>query len=74
MQKYGVHFITVLTGRMEAWKDEMFEIAHRFLQTATMVNTCNTAKWSCIWAALAATLSLFSMVAAWLIVYLTVEG
>ncbi len=74
MKKYGIHFITALAGRMAAWKDEMFETAHRFLQTETMVNTCNTAKWSSVWASVAATLSLLSVVAAWLTVYLTLKG
>lgn len=72
-EKHHLHLVQVRRGGMESWQDDMFEVAHRFLQTATMVNTCNTAKWSCIWAAVAATLSLFSVVAAWLIVYLTVN-
>lgn len=35
------------------------------LQTETMINACRSAKWSCRWAAIAATLSFFGILVAW---------
>jgi len=47
IKKYGV-YVSFTPGSVDKWKKEALENAHRFLQTETMVNTCNTAKWSCI--------------------------
>jgi hypothetical protein len=44
------------------------------LQTETMVNACNFAKWSCIWAAVAATVALIAAGAAWTTVWLMLKG
>lgn len=39
---------------------------HTVLQTETMINTCRIANKSCRWAAVAATLSFFGILGAWL--------
>ena len=41
---------------------------HSVLQTELMYNACVCAKWSCFWAAVAATVALLSAVAAWITV------
>lgn len=41
---------------------------HSVLQTELMSNACVCAKWSCFWAAVAATIALLSAVAAWITV------
>lgn len=47
---------------------------HDVLQTELMFNACVSAKRSCRWAAVAATVAAVSVAAAWLIVYLTFKG
>lgn len=47
---------------------DVFRNIHVVLQTETMVNACISAKRSCIWAAVAATVALLSAVAAWITV------
>ena len=44
---------------------DVFRNIHIVLQTETMVNACRFARWSCIWAAVAATLSFLCALAAW---------
>lgn len=40
---------------------KMVEKVHTHLQTETMINTVKVAKWSCLWAAVAATVSLITV-------------
>ena len=50
----------------------MTQAMHSFLQSKMMLNACASSKKSCFWASIAATLSLFCSVAAWLTVYVCI--
>lgn len=75
LTKYGVyHRRAEAVGDGVVWWREAVENAHRFLQTAMMLNSCFFAKRSCIWAAIAATIAFFATIAAWITVVLTLRG
>ena len=59
---------------LEAFIGELINNIRYALQTKIMLNACVFAKWSCFWAAIAATLCFLSALAAWIIVYLTIKG
>ena len=42
--------------------DDTTRSIHMVLQTETMLNACGSAKWSCLWAAIAATVACISVV------------
>ena len=50
---------------MVEWVRDTLEIAHRFLQTKMMLNACTTARSSCKWAAIAATVAAIGVLAGW---------
>jgi hypothetical protein len=62
-KKYPLDYMKMITQNI-----------HTVLQTETMVNTCNIAKRSCMWAAIAAFIALLATIAAWITVILTIRG
>jgi hypothetical protein len=62
LEKYGIHGsdMSGLTG--DKWIRESFKSAYIWLQTQTMINACITAKWSCLWAAIAAGAALLAVI------------
>jgi len=76
LKKYGVYHRrseSIEEGGVVWWR-EAVEYAHRFLQTEMMFNACVSAKQSCKWAAVAATVALIAAVAAWFTVWLMLKG
>ena len=65
-KKYGAHHSPPPSysqpEKMVEWVRDTLEIAHRFLQTKMMVNACTTARSSCKWAAIAATVAAIGVV------------
>ncbi len=67
IEKYGIHKIpkpqrdTLSTD----WRKKTFDNAHTFLQTKMMLNACTTARSSCKWAAIAATVAAIGVIASW---------
>ena len=47
------------------WVEQLNRAIHAVLQTEMMSNACVSAKWSCIFAAIAAAVAFLSMLAAW---------
>jgi len=70
-KNYCMHLVEIREKGSAYWQDDMFEAAHRLLQTATMVKTCKIAMWSCFWAAMAATVAALGAIAAWITVAVT---
>ena len=73
-ETYGIHKISLFDVHINEWIKEMFERCHTFLQTKMMLNSSKTAKWSCIWAATAASIAFLATIAAWITVVLTIRG
>jgi hypothetical protein len=46
---------------MDSIKDKCIKSLHTTIQTEMMIKSCIFAKWSCLWAAIAATLSFVSL-------------
>ena len=68
-KKYGAHHSSPPSyyqpEKMVEWVRDTLEIAHRFLQTKMMLNACTTARSSCKWAAIAATVVAIGVIAGW---------
>lgn len=64
IKKYGV-YVSISPTSHERWYPEAFGNAHRFLQTKMMLNACTTARSSCKWAAIAATVAAIGVIAGW---------
>lgn len=56
--------VSLPTPGMDSLKDKCIRNIHTHLQTEMMVKACAFAKWSCLWAAVAAFISAVSAVAA----------
>ena len=67
-EKHGIHKAVMPGGgggtRAE-WREQMFRNAHTFLQTKMMLNACTTARLSCKWAAIAATVAAIGVIVGW---------
>jgi len=64
IKKYGVYVSIPPTSHL-IWNREAFSRAHTFLQTKMMLNACTTARSSCKWAAIAATVAAIGVIAGW---------
>ncbi len=64
IKKYGV-YVSIPTTSHIIWNQEAFSRAHTFLQTKMMLNACTTARSSCKWAAIAATVAALGVLAGW---------
>ncbi len=68
-KKYGAHHGPPPSysqpEKMVEWVRDTLEIAHRFLQTKMMLNACTSARSSCKWAAIAATVAAIGVIASW---------
>ena len=66
-EKYGIHKIYFYEANIIEWIRLMFDHCHTFLQTKMMLNACISARSSCKWAAMAATIAAISVIAGWYI-------
>lgn len=73
LKKYRIHQIRKKHQDQAEWIEQLFSYAHTFLQTKMMLNSSKTAKWSCIWAAIATTAALIAATAAWVTVWLMLK-
>lgn len=73
-QTMGKNLPLAIGESQEAYTHHLIGAIYTVLQTETIVNACNFAKWSCIWAAVAATVALIAAGAAWITVWLTLKG
>ena len=76
LEKYGIHKAAQPGSNATSveWREQTFRNAHTFLQTKMMLNACVSAKSSCKWAAIAASIALLATIAAWITVVLTLRG
>ena len=65
IDKYGVSVFFKYSPSDNLWKKDALENAHRFLQTKMMLNACTSARSSCKWAAIAATVAAIGVIASW---------
>jgi len=61
-EKYGIHQVILAGQGGTKWIEQMFSYAHTFLQTKMMLNACTTARSSCKWAAVAATVAALGVI------------
>lgn len=62
LKENGIHQIRKKSQDQAEWIEQMFRYAHTFLQTKMMLNACTTARSSCKWAAIAATVAALGVV------------
>ncbi len=67
IEKYGIHKVPKLPSGIGStdWRKKTFDNAHTFFQTKMMLNACTTARSSCKWAAIAATVAAIGVIASW---------
>ena len=67
IEKHGIHKVPQLHRGTDStdWRKKTFDNAHTFLQTKMMLNACISAKQSCKWAAIAATVAALGVLASW---------
>ena len=59
MQKAGT---SMPVAGMDSIKDKCIKSLHASIQTEMMIKSCNFAKWSCFWAAVAAIVACISVI------------
>ena len=67
IEKYGIHKVSKPPRNTDSidWRKKTFDNAHTFLQTKMMLNACTTARSACKWAAIAAAVAAFGIIASW---------
>ena len=66
MEKVGAE---MPTAGMDSLKDKCIKSVHSLLQMETMMRACVSARWSCMWAAVAAISSFIGLIASWIMVF-----